>query len=368
MKILRRFLTLLKKEFIQLLKNPKTRITVIVPPILQLFIFGYAATMDLKDVRIGILDHSHTEESRAYINKFANNNIFILQPPLKSEKELSDSIAERRIKFGIVIPENFSSNILLNRPVSVQVIADGRNSSSAGIGIGYINSITTLFNQEIKSDTQKGIEIITRGWYNPNFNVRWFMIPSIIALISLIILALLVALSFAKERESGTMDQLFVTPYTPIELLAAKGLSSVMIGLIQVSFCLLIIFFWFKIPYNSSFLLLPVLLTSFISAAVGLGLAISVYCNNLQQAMIGIFSIVVPFAILSGMVTPVSSMPPILAKVMYFNPVRWAIEALHKLFLEGAVFADILPACLIMTAIGISTFSFACYSLIKQRG
>ena len=367
MKLLRRFFALLKKEFIQLLKNPKTRITVIVPPILQLFIFGYAATMDLKDVRIGILDHSNSEESRAYINKFASNGIFILQPPLKSEKDLSDSIAEKKIKFGIVIPENFSTNLLLKRPVSVQVIADGRNSSSAGIGIGYINSITTEFNNEMNKSSSYEIEIIKRGWYNQNFNVRWFMIPSIIALISLMILSLLVALSFAKERESGTMDQLFVTPYTPIELLAAKGLSSVIIGLMQVSFCLLIIFFWFKIPYQSNFLLLPILLTSFISAAVGLGLAISVYCNNLQQAMIGIFSLVIPFSILSGMITPVSSMPTILAKIMYFNPVRWAIEALHKLFLEGAVFADILPACLIMSGIGIATFCFANYSLIKQR-
>ena len=367
MKLIRRFIAILKKEFIQILKNPKTRITVLVPPIIQLFVLGYAATMDLKDVKLGILDHARTAESRAFTAKFSYNGVFIMQPPLLSEKAMQEAIAERKIKVAIVIPENFSRELAANRSPQVQVIADGRNSSSAGIAIGYVNQVVELYNQSIRRSSSQGAEVITRGWFNPNFNVRWFMLPAILALISLIILSLLVAMSFAKERDAGTIDQLLLTPYTPVELLLAKGLASVFVGLLQVFFCLLIIFYWFKLPYHSNYFLLFVLLTSFITSSVGIGLAVSVYCSNLQQALIGILATVVSCALLSGMVTPISSMPPIMQDIMIFNPVRWAIEALHRLFLEGADFIDIAPAFGMMTTIGLLSFSFACYSLIKQR-
>ncbi len=367
MKRLRRFSALLKKEFIQLLKNPKTRITVFLPPVLQLFLLGYAATMDLKEVPLGILDHAQTAESRNLIAKFAGNAVFRLRPPLLSEKDMERRIDERNIKLALVIPENFSRDLERRQTLTVQVIVDGRNSSSAGLAVGYAGSVITLFNQQYYPESASRVQIASRGWFNPNYSAQYFMIPSLLAILILLALTLLVALSFAKEREAGTMDQLLLTPYSPVELLTAKGLASVFIGLAQLSFCMLFVRFWFKVPYVSDYWLLYLLFLTFRMAAVGIGLAVSVYCSSLQQAMIWTFLIAVPFAMLSGMATPVSSMPDIIQHCMVVNPIRWSIEALHRLFLEGATFTDILPTYLILSGIGIATFTFAAVSFVRQR-
>ncbi len=367
MKKIRRFLALLKKEFIQLLKNPKTRISVFLPPVLQLFLLGYAATMDLKDVPLGVLDHARTQESRNLIAKFAGNNVFHLQPPLASELDMQKRIDEREIKLALIIPEDFSRDLNRRQSPAVQVIADGRNSSSAGIALGYANSVITQFNRQYYPETASRVQILTRGWFNPNYSAQYFMIPSLLAILTLLALTLLVALSFAREREAGTMDQLLLTPYSPIELLSAKGLASVFIGMAQLTFCMVFVRYWFRIPYVSDYWLLYVLFLTFLMAAVGIGLAISVFCSSLQQAMIWTFIVAIPCAMLSGMATPIGSMPDIIQKATLLNPVRWSIEALHRLFLEGASFTDILPVYLILGGIGATTFAFACAALIWQR-
>lgn len=367
MKRIRRFLALLKKEFIQLLKNPKTKMTIFAPPVLQLFLLGYAATMDLKDVPLGVLDHAQTQESRNLIAKFSDNNVFRLQPPLVSETDMAKRIDEREVKLALVIPKNFSRDLNLKQSPAVQVIVDGRNSSSAGIALGYANSVVELYNRQYYPETASGVQILTRGWFNPNYSAQYFMIPSLLAILTLLALTLLVALSFAKEREGGTMDQLLLTPYSPIELLSAKGLASVFIGMAQLTFCMLFVRYWFQIPYVSDYWLLYLLFLTFLMAAVGIGLAISVFCSSLQQAMIWTFIVAIPCAMLSGMATPIASMPDIIQKAMVLNPIRWSIEALHRLFLEGATFADIFPVYLILGGIGAATFVFGCVSFIRQR-
>jgi len=364
---IRRFLALLKKELIQLLKNPKTRFTIFAPPVLQLFLLGYAATMDLKEVRFGILDHARTAESRNLAAKFTGNSVFKMRPPLSSEKEMEKRIDERDIKLALVIPEDFSRELARKRSPAVQVIVDGRNSFSAGIASGYANDVISLFNQQYYPETASRADIRIRGWYNPNYSAQYFMIPALLAILTLLALTLLVALSFAKEREAGTMDQLLLTPFSPIELLTAKGLSSVFIGLAQLLFCMLFVRFWFRVPYVSSYGLLFLLFLTFLMAAVGIGLAVSVYCSSLQQAMIWTFLFSVPFAMLSGMATPIESMPILIQHAMVLNPIRWSIAALHRLFLEGASFMDILPVCLTLGTIGIATFTFACASFVWQR-
>ncbi len=367
MQKVRRFRALLKKEFIQLLKNPKTRITVFMPPVLQLFLLGYAATMDLKEVPLGVLDHAQTQESRNLIAKFSGSSVFRMQPPLRSENDMRQRIDQREITLALVIPEDFSRALNRRQSPAVQVIADGRNSSSAGIALGYANSVVALFNQQYYPEAASRVQILTRGWFNPNYSAQYFMIPSLLAILTLLALTLLVALSFAREREDGTMDQLLLTPYSPIELLSAKGLASVLIGMAQLTFCMVFVRYWFEIPYASDYWLLYLLFLTFLIAAVGIGLAISVFCSSLQQAMIWTFIVAIPCSMLSGMATPVASMPDVIQKVMVLNPIRWSIEALHRLFLEGAAFTDILPVYLILGGIGAATFAFACLAFIRQR-
>ena len=364
---IRRFLPLIKKELIQLLKNPKTRATVFMPPLIQLFLMGYAATMDLKEVPLGVLDHAGTQESRDLIAKFTGNAVFKMRPPVISEKEMARRINERDIKLALVIPENFSRELAAERTVPVQIIVDGRNSFSAGIAAGYANEVIRLFNQQYYPKTISKADIIIRGWYNPNYNARYFMIPSLLAILSLLSLTLLVALSFAKEREGGTMDQLLLTPFSPIELLTAKGISAILIGLTQLTFCMIFVRFWFKVPYTSSYGLLYLLFLTFLMSAVGIGLAVAVYCSSLQQVMVWIFLAASPLVMLSGMLTPISSMPVVFQYITMINPIRWGIIALHKLFLEGASFSDIRGIYLILATIGTVAFTFACMSFIRQR-
>lgn len=362
-----RFLALLKKELIQLLKNPKTQITVFVPPVIQLFLLSYAATMDLKEVRLGVFDRAQSAWSRNLAAEFTGSPTFKLRPPIKSEQDMRRRIDERDIKLALVIPEEFSRELDRKRSPEVQIIVDGRSSFSAGVAAGYANDAIVRFNQKYFPESTSKVNIWIRGWYNPNYSAQYFMIPSLLAILTLLSLTLLVSLSFAREREAGTMDQLLLTPFSPLELLAGKGLASIFIGIAQLSFCMLFVRYWFHIPYASNYWLLYLLFLTFLITAVGIGLAVSVYCSTLQQAMIWTFLLVIPFVLLSGMATPISSMPTVLQHATLINPIRWSISALHRLFLEGATFTDILPTYLMLGAIGVSTFTFAGVSFIWQR-
>ena len=335
-----RFLSLLKKELLQLVKNPKTRATVFVPPLLQLFLLGYAATMDLKKVPFAVLDRANTSESRAAVARFAASDVFDFKGTLADESALKRCMDEKRIKLAL----SFASD------GSTQIIADGRNTTSANTAIGYA--------QEILGGrvSARSSRLQIRGWFNPNYNARWFMVPCLLAILVLLALTLLVALSLAREREEGTLDQLRLTPFTPVQILAAKGLSGVIVGLCQLALCLVVVKFHFRIPYVSSWGLLLALFVCFLAAAVGMGLLVSVYSRNLQQAMILTFLFAIPLAMLSGMATPVACMPDFLQKVVLLNPVRWAIDALQRLFLEGATFADVWPSYAILAAIGSFAF------------
>ena len=338
-----RFLSLLKKELLQLVKNPKTRATVFVPPLLQLFLLGYAATMDLKKVPFAVLDRANTSESRAAVARFAASDVFDFKGTLADESALKRCMDEKRIKLAL----SFASD------GSTQIIADGRNTTSANTAIGYA--------QEILGGraSARSSRLQIRGWFNPNYNARWFMVPCLLAILVLLALTLLVALSLAREREEGTLDQLRLTPFTPVQILAAKGLSGVIVGLCQLALCLVVVKFHFRIPYVSSWGLLLALFVCFLAAAVGMGLLVSVYSRNLQQAMILTFLFAIPLAMLSGMATPVACMPDFLQKVVLLNPVRWAIDALQRLFLEGATFADVWPSYAILAAIGSFAFILA---------
>lgn len=362
-----RFLVLLKKEALQLLKNPKTRITVFAPPVLQLFLLGYAATMDLKEVPVGVLDRAGTVESRALIAEFAGSPAFVLRPPLESENDMRRRMDRKEIKLALVVPPDFSRELAARRAPVVQTIVDGRNSFSAGIAAGYANEAIGRFSRTLFPEMDSGVRTTVRNWHNPNSDAQFFMVPSLLAVLTLVTLTLLAALSFAKERENGTMDQLLMTPYSPAELLAAKGISVMGAGAAQLAFCMLFVRFWFKIPYMSDAWLLLLLFFLLLFASVGVGLAISVLCDTLQQAMIRTFLVVVPFVMLSGMATPVESMPPLVEKAMRINPIRWSIDSLHRLFLEGAVFRDVLPTYLILGGIGAGSFALACAVFLRQR-
>ncbi|MDO5552152.1 MAG: ABC transporter permease [Planctomycetia bacterium] len=357
---------LLKKELLQLVKSPKMRMTLFFPPIMQLLVLGYAATLELKHVDLGILDFSNSAESRALIAEFTGSPTFNVHPALGSEEELRRLIETRKIQIALVIPNSFALSVHGKDQPDVQIIADGRSTNSAGLATAYVQNMITDYRQSLLQKDKK-IHITSRAWYNPNYQARYFMVPAVLAMIALIDVMLINALALSKEREEGTFDQLRLTPLSSFEILAAKGISSVLIGVCQLTVGLLVIHFWFQVPMRSSFLLLAALLTSFLFAAMGLGLLISVLSRNLQQAILATFGVILPFSMLSGLSTPVESMPDSFQLITLINPLRHGVNGIPQCYLEGATFNDLLYTFIFLWAIATGAFALAWYFFRGQR-
>jgi ABC-2 type transport system permease protein len=364
-----RVLALARKELLAMLKDPRSRFSLIIPPILQCLIYGYAATFDLTTVPYAVLDQSRTAASRALLAKLDGSGVFNRVADLTREADIKDFIDRQRVVLVLQVGQDFDRRLSSGQPANVQVIADGRNSNTAATATGYVTAVVSAFNADWLSAHGQGgapVSIRTRSWYNPNLETRWFMVPSLIGTLTLLQTLMLTAMSVAREREEGTFDQLLVTPIRPAEIMAGKALPSMLVGTAQATSVLLVAQLWFGIPFAGSFLTLYAGLSLFLLAAVGLGLLVSSVVATMQQAMLFAFVLVMPFALLSGLTTPVENMPMILQYVTLINPLRYAIDITHRVYLEGAGPAQLLPELWPLALIGVSTLSAAAF-LFRNR-
>ncbi len=364
-----RILALIRKEFLAVLKDPRSRFIIFLPPILQCLIFGYAASFDLNSVPYAVLDQDHSAASADLLARMDGSGVFRRQADLDRSEDISAWIDSSRALLVIQIDQDFERRLLAGETAQVQVTADGRNSNTAGTALGYFGNIVEAFNADWRTTRgQAGppIRIVTRAWYNPNLDSSWNMIPSLIGTLTMMGTLMLTALSVAREREQGTFDQLLVTPFRPFEIMAGKALPNMVIGLTQSTTILLIAQFWFHIPFVGSFALLYAGLGMFLLAAVGLGLFVSSIAKTMQQAMLYAFLLVMPFALLSGLTTPISSMPEFLQSVMVINPLRYALDLTKRVYLEDAGFTQLVPDLVPLTVIGLVTLSGASW-LFSRR-
>jgi ABC-2 type transport system permease protein len=360
-----RILALIRKEFLAVLKDPRSRFIIFLPPILQSMIFGYAATFDLNSVAYAVFDQDRTATSTAFLARLDGSGSFRREADLGRTDDISTWIDSSRALLVIRIDQDFERRLLGGETAQVQVIADGRNSNTAGTALGYFESVVQEFNTDWRSNhgpVHRPVRIVTRSWYNPNLDSRWSMIPSLIGTLTM----MGTAFSFARERKQGTFDQLLVTPFRPFEIMAGKAIPNMLIGLTQSTTILLIAQFWFHIPFVGSFFVLYAGLGLFLMAAVGLGLFVSSIAATMQQAMLYAFLLVMPFALLSGLTTPVNSMPESLQAVMVINPLRYALDLTKRVYLEDASFAQLLPDFLPLTVIGLLTLFGAAW-LFRRR-
>jgi ABC-2 type transport system permease protein len=333
------FASLLRKELLAILKDPRGRFTLIAPPIIQCFTFGYAATYDLLDVPYVVLDQDRSHTSHDLLATLDGSHIFRRVANLTRAEDLKSAIDERRALLAIQIDQDFERRLETGVGADVQVIADGRNSNTAATATGYLNVIVDGFNADWRSAHGLGnppVTISTRAWYNSNLETRWNMIPALIGTLTMLQTLILTAMSVAREREQGTFDQLLVTPFRPAEIMAGKALPSMLIGMVQATNILLVAQLWFRIPFSGSFVTLYTGLIVFLLAAVGLGLLVSSIARTMQQAMLYSFVIVLPFTLLSGLSTPISSMPAAMQYATLANPLRYAIDMAQRVYLEGA--------------------------------
>jgi ABC-2 type transport system permease protein len=362
-----RILALTRKELLAVLKDPRSRMSLLVPPVVQALIFGYAATYDLNHVTYAALDQDHTAASRQLLAGLDGSGVFERVANLQRATEVGSLIDVRRALLIVQIDSQFERRLLSGKSADIQLIADGRNSNTAGTAMGYVTSIVQQFNSSWGHDhglATPPVRIVTRAWYNPNLETRWFMIPGMIGTLTLIQTLMLTAMSVAREREQGTFDQLLVTPFRPFEIMAGKALPSMVVGTIQATGVLLVAQLWFHIPFAGSYLALYLGLLLFLLAAVGIGLLVSAVAATMQQAMLYSMLLIMPFSLLSGLTTPLSSMPSAVQYLTAINPLRYAIDITRRVYLEGAgldlLTADLWPLALLATlTLGAASWMFS---------
>ncbi len=364
-----RVLALIKKEFLAIFKDKKSRMTVIVPPLVQLMVFGYAATYDLNDVPFAVFDEDRGALSRELVSKFTGSPNFHEYARVERLETVRKLIDRREILLALHVPQNFGKKILTGETGDVQLIVDGRNSNTAMIALNYAREIVTGFNRELISRRGESVmptELKIRAWYNQNLVSRWFVVPGIMGVLTLLVTMIVTALSVAREREQGTFDQLLVTPLRPVEILMGKSIPGLLIGFFEGTVCLTVALLWFEVPFRGSFLFLYAGLCLFLVSAVGIGLMISSLAVTQQQGLLGAFLFMVPAVILSGFTTPIENMPPLVQKLTLLNPLRHFMVVLRGAFLEDAPASVYLQQFWPMAVIGGVALSFAVW-LFRRR-
>lgn len=361
-----RIWALVKKELLAVLKDKRSRYALFLPPVLQCLIFGYAASYDLNDVPYAVLDEDRSIPSNDLLFQIDSTRLFRRVANLQREADIATVIDDKDALIVLHIPQDFARNLHKGYPATIRVIADGRNSNTAGIATSYVQSVADLFNADWRrthAQPAQSVQVVWRAWYNPTLETRWNMIPSLIGTITLMQTMMLAAMSVAREREEGTFDQLLVTPFRPMEIMIGKAVPAMMVGLVQATNVLLVALLWFQIPFQGSLLTLYAGLLLFLLAAVGIGIFVSSFAASMQQAMLYAFVLIMPFALLSGLTTPISNMPEILQYVTLANPLRYAITIAQRVYLEGAgidlLFPDFWPMVLIAAfTLSIATWMF----------
>ena len=357
-----RIFALVIKEFITLLKDKRARFVLIGPPLVQLMVFGYAATFDLKNVPFAVYNEDRGFASRELLAAFDGSPAFTRVAQIASEGEIAALIDSKRVLMVVHAGPNFSANLLSGRPAPLQIIVDGRNSNTAMLTINDARGIIDDFNREWAA-SHGGIlppsHIETRAWFNPNLESRWFFLPGIVGILTLLLTMLVTALSVAREREQGTFDQLLVTPLRPVEILIGKTLPGFLIGLGEATLIMLAAVYWFKVPLLGSLFTLYTGIALFLLSGVGVGLMISSFAVTQQQGLLGAFIFMVPAITLSGFATPIRNMPELVQDITLLNPMRYFLVVLRGVFLEGTPFHLLIHQFWPMALIGVTAFTIA---------
>ncbi|OGP95077.1 MAG: ABC transporter permease [Deltaproteobacteria bacterium RBG_16_47_11] len=350
------------KELIQTLRDKRLRVILIIPPILQLIIFGYAANLDVKHIRTAIRDLDQSVESRDLIGRFGSSKYFDIAFFPNTPKEVKDLINQGEIAVGIEIPNDFSRKLKKGDTATVQIVLDGSESNTALIALGYANQILSEFSTQVLVKRlnragmigfeEAGVELQHRIWFNPNFESRLFYVPGVIASIAFLIPIILTAQAIVREREIGTLEQIMVTPIRPWELMLGKTLPFALFGLLDAMMIVLIGVFWFEVPLLGNPLVLLLGAVLFLMSSVAIGLFISTICSTQQQAQISTFFFAMPAFILSGFAFPIENMPEWIQYLTYANPLRYFLIIIRGVFLKAIGLNILWPQMLALGVLG----------------
>lgn len=365
-----RIVTLIIKELEMLLQDRQSRMILIMPVFLQLALFPFAATLEVKNNTLAVYNEDSGRESIELMQRFSQAQAFSELLTLHSEAEVRRVLDNQRALIVVRFPPEFSRDVTAGRPPKVQAILDGRRSNSGQIALGYVQQIINDYGDERLEVQQKAAPsaLVVRYWYNPNLDYVWHILPCLIAIITSINALVVTALSVAREREQGTLDQLLVSPLTPGMIMIGKIIPAILVAVLQGTIVLFGAVFVYRIPFEGSLLLLYGSMVFYSLALAGFGLLISSICATQQQAFLGVFSFLVPAILLSGYASPVDNMPAWLQCVDWVNPMRHFIVIVKGVFLKDMGFVALLPSLYPLLVIAAVTLSAADWMFRRRLG
>jgi ABC-2 type transport system permease protein len=366
---------LIWKELIELARDPRLLVIVLVAPILQLVLLGYAASTDIRDVPIVIADADRSSASRDLTARFTASPFFSVAAVVTSPDEVDEHLERGSASIAIAIPEGYGDGLAGGHPQALQVVADGSDANSAGVSLAYATNLITLYGQEI---TAKRLAAIGPGpdgesrgmvgmldprirvWFNPRLESRHFMIPGVVALLLLAVTTNLSSMGIVREKEIGTLEQLNVTPLARWELIVGKLLPYGLIGMVEVVLVLSLAVFWFEVPMRGSVWLLLGMSVVYLLTTLGLGLFVSTISSTQQQAMMTTtFFFLMPMVYLSGFIFPIENMPAVIQPITYLIPLRYFLVIVRSIFLKGAGLETFWPEALALAAWGVTILALA---------
>lgn len=367
----------IKKEFLQFRRDPKMFAIILLAPVVQLILLGYAANFDVKTVHTAVLDFNKTEMSRKYIQSIESTGYFTIDYYVDNYEQMTELIDRGKIILGITIEKDFDRNIYRSEPAKVQAILDASDGNSSSIAAGYLAGASGLFSKNINAEfmEKKGKKISlynpvsaeTRVWFNPELKTRNYMIPGIVGLLLMVVTLILTSLAVVKEKEIGTLEQLIVTPIKPYQMIIGKLVPFAILGFTAVIIVLGAMNVVFSIPVKGSVLFLLAATFIYILSSLGLGLLVSTVSKTQQQAMmLAIFVVMMPMVFLSGFTFPIENMPVIIQYITYIIPLRYFMVIIRGIILKGVGIAELWPELLVLFLMGIFILSFSILRFKKK--
>lgn len=354
---LRRFAAVATKEIIQILRDARSLIIVILMPVILVLLFGYGVSLDVKHIALFVFDRDRSQQSQDLLKRFAASQYFDLKRAVNSYPELIRAIDDGHAKLGIVIPPDFSDSMRSGQLVTLQAIVDATDDNTANVAVNYSQAVIAAYSQDVRvewlrerggASSSSPLNVEARTWYNEDLESSAFIVPGVLALVMSVIGAFLTSLTIAREWERGTMEQLISTPVTPLEIMLGKLVPYFVIGMFDVGVCTAIALYWFKVPFRGSLATLLVCSAMFLIVVLSLGFFISVIAKNqLAASQIALIATFLPAFLLSGFLFAIEQMPMIIQYITRVLPARYYVSALKKIFLKGTptsmLFAELIP-------------------------
>jgi len=357
---LQRIWEMLRKEFLQIARDPRLVRVIFIAPVIQLLVFGYAVSTDIRDTTTFVVDHDRSQASRDLVEAFVASGYFEVVGRSDRPADLVSALQHGDAIVGLTLPAGFAAALRGGGSgAQVQLLLDGTNSNTATVALGYAERIVQAFGARHAAGAALAIDLRERAWFNPDLKSRDYNVPAVVGAIILLVCLLLTSLAVVREREIGTLEQLMVTPLTAFELIAGKTIPFALIGLVDLGVVTAVALLWFEVPFAGNFLTLLLASVLYLLSGLGLGLLISTVSKTQQEAFMASFLVFMPTILLSGFMFPVTSMPEVFQWLTLVNPTRHYLEIVRGIFLKGVGVAELWVQFVALLVLGTALLGFA---------